>query len=74
MPLSQAKRYSALIAIALFLATGCCGQNTAISSFEQVGTNEGFDVAEAMQMLYGNYNAKEHTSAALLPEWGVFSE
>ena len=22
-------------------------------------------------MLYGNYNAKEHTSAALLPEWGV---
>jgi len=53
----------------LIIAPGCRKRNPAISSLEPSGTNKAFDVAQAMQMLYRNYNLKEQTSAALLPEY-----
>jgi hypothetical protein len=59
----------ALLATVLVLALGCRKQNPVISSLEQPDMKTAFDVAQAMEMLYGNYDVKEHTSAARLPEY-----
>jgi len=69
----RTKCYSALLAIVLILASGCRKQNAAISSLEQSDTNESFDTAQAMKMLYGSYDVKEEMSVALLPKYKGFS-
>jgi len=63
----RTKCHSALLAAALVLASGCHKQSPAIS-LEQSNTNEPFDLAQAMKILYGNYDAKALTSVASLPK------
>jgi hypothetical protein len=63
----RTKYYSALLATGHVLASGCHKQSPAIY-LEQSDTNEAFDIAQAMKMLYGNYDVKTRTSAAALPK------
>jgi hypothetical protein len=49
------------------MTAGCHEQSTGSSS-EQSQTNEAFDIAQAMKMLYGNYDVKKQTSVASLPK------
>lgn len=54
-----------LVTIVFFLASGCSKQS---------GTSKPFDVTQAMQMVYSNYDVKTQTSAALLPEYEGVSQ
>jgi hypothetical protein len=58
---------STLLAATLIIASGCHKQSTELSR-EQFQTNEAFDVAQAMRMVYGNYDLKKQTSVASLPK------
>ncbi len=60
------RNFSALLGAVLSLASGCHKQGTELPR-EQSQANESFDVAHAMNMLYGNYSVKQETSRALLP-------
>ena len=51
----------------LIFTSGCHRQSTELFP-EQSGTNEALDIAQAMKMLYGNYDAKKQTSVASLPK------
>src|SRR5258708_9220593 len=62
----RTKSSSALLAALLTLASGCHKQSPALSP-EQSDANEGFGIAQAMKMLYGNYDAKTQTSVTSLP-------
>jgi hypothetical protein len=56
----------ALIAALLIPAGGCHSKHIALSP-EHPEVKETFDVAQAMNMLYGNYDPREGTSFASLP-------
>ena len=58
---------SAPLAAMLIFTSGCHRQSTELSP-EQSGTNEALDIAQAMKMLYGNYDVKKQTSVASLPK------
>jgi hypothetical protein len=55
-----------LLAAFLTLASGCRKQSPALSR-EQPDASKVFDTAQAMKMLYGNYDAKTQVSATSLP-------
>jgi len=63
----RTQSYSALLAIVIVLASGCHKQSPA-TSLEQSNTSEPFDNAQAMKILYGNYDLKALTSVASLPK------
>src|SRR5437773_11624762 len=58
---------SAPLAAMLIFTSGCHRQSTELSP-EQSRSNEALDIAQAMKMLYGNYDAKKQTSVASLPK------
>ncbi len=66
MLLLRTKWPSVLVAVLLSVTSGCHKPSVA-SSAEQSGANEGFDIAQAMKMLYGNYDVKTQTSVTSLP-------
>jgi hypothetical protein len=62
----RAKCYLPLIATVFIFASGCHKQSPALSP-EQPDANKVFDIAQAMKVLYGNYDVKTQTSVTSLP-------
>ena len=56
-----------MLAALLILALGCRKKNTELPP-EQSDVSDIFDIAEAMNMFYGNYDAKAQTSVVSLPK------
>ncbi len=65
-PLANQMSFSLACAVLIF-ASGCHKQSTELSP-EQSETKEAFEIAQAMKMLYGNYDVKKQTSVASLPK------
>src|SRR6266702_639548 len=63
----RTKSSAALLAAVFILPLGCHKQSTELSH-GQSETNEAFEIAQAMKMLYGNYDVKKQTSVASLPK------
>lgn len=63
----RTKSFSALLAATLILASGCHKQSNELP--REQSKPEAFDLAQAMNMFYGNYDARNQTSAARLPQW-----
>lgn len=59
--------YSILFA-ALLILVSCFPKLSAQTSHEPSRTNQTFDIAQAMRMLYGNYDVKKQISVASLPK------
>lgn len=62
----RCKCFAVLVAALFALASGC-HKPSSTQSPQHPDANEGFDVAQAMKMLYGNYDVKTQTSVTSLP-------
>lgn len=62
----RTRSISVLLAAMLILVSGCHKNN---EMPREQSTPEAFDLAQAMKMFYGNYDARNQTSTAVLPQW-----